>query len=160
MSGTTRLQRGLTVVETLIALAVLGIVTAAVVTTYMSSIRNNADSGRRTQSAQLLNLLGRRVAGGEAAMLPAVNSPLEWDYGELGDGIPELTGEGFANPELYRATITNLGDITLAGATRVRYQIEVCTRAAGSDQERCTSGFTASVIPNPPEDVSVLDGLN
>jgi prepilin-type N-terminal cleavage/methylation domain-containing protein len=156
----SHLQRGLTVVETLIALAVLGIVTAAVVTTYVGSIRNNADSGRRTQSAQLLNLLGRRVAGGEAAVLPAAGSPLAWDYGELLDNLPELPGDGFADPDLYRATITNLGEITLAGATRVRYSIEVCTRAIGGDQERCSTAFTASVIPNPAEDQNVLDGLN
>src|SRR5690606_34944777 len=64
-----RSRRGLTVVEVLVALVVLGIVTAAVMTTYVSSMRNNADSGRRTQSAQLLNALGRRVAGADSVVL-------------------------------------------------------------------------------------------
>ena len=39
--------RGLTVLEVLLAMVVLGIVTAAVMVTYVSSIRNNADAGRR-----------------------------------------------------------------------------------------------------------------
>ncbi len=160
MSSTHVAKQGLTVVEVLVALLVLGIVTAAVMVTYVSSIRNNADSGRRTQSAQLLNSLGRRVAGGDAYLLPAADTPLEWDYGELRLTFPELVGDGISDPDLYRATIRNLGDVTVAGISRVRYQVEVCTRATGDGSERCVSGFTASVPPNPPESGGGLPGLN
>lgn len=156
----TQLKRGLTVVEVLLALVVLGIVTAAVVTTYVGSIRNNADAGRRTQSAQLLNTLGRRIAGADAVVLAHPDDPLEWDYGELRGAFPELVGDGVSEPDLYRATITNLGTISLAGSQAVRYSITVCTQAQGSDAERCVDGFTASVPPSDAGSGGELPGIN
>ncbi len=156
----THRESGLTVVEVIIALVVIAIVTAAVVTTYVSSIRNNADAGRRTQSAQLLNSLGRRVAGADASVLAPEDSPLEWDYGELGASFPELTGDGVSEPGLYRATITNLGEVSLAGAAAVRYEIVVCTRATGESGERCLTGYTAGVEPSEAAGGGGLPGIN
>jgi len=156
-----RLRRGLTVVEVLVALVVLGIVTAAVMTTYISSMRNNADAGRRTQSAQLLNALGRRVAGADAVVLAQPGTPLEWAYGGLSSDFPELAGEGIADPDLYRATITNAGAITLASAETVHYSIVVCTRATGDATERCVAGDTAGPPPGPEgETPATLPGIN
>ena len=43
---------GLSVVEVLVAIVILGIVTAAIVTTYVSSIRNNADAGRGLRASR------------------------------------------------------------------------------------------------------------
>lgn len=156
----TRSSKGLTVVEVLLALVVLGIVTAAVLTTYLGSIRNNADSGRRTQSAQLLNTLGRRIAGADALVLAHPDDPLAWDYGELRGAFPELIGDGVSEPDLYRATITNLGNIALAGSQAVRYGVTVCTMAQGSDGELCVEGFTASVPPSAAGSGGELPGIN
>jgi len=154
-------RHGLTVVEVLVALVVLGIVTAAVTTTYVSSMRNNADAGRRTQSAQLLNALGRRVAGADAVVLAQPGTPLEWDYGALSNDFPELAGEGISDPALYRATITNVGAITLASAETVHYSIVVCTRATGEATERCVAGDTAGPPPGPEgETPATLPGIN
>ncbi len=154
-------KAGLTVVEVLVALVILGIVTAAVTTTYISSMRNNADAGRRTQSAQVLNALGRRVAGADAAVLAQAGTPLEWDYGELPSDFPELSGEGIADPDLYRATVTNVGAITLASAETVHYAIVVCTRATGDATERCVAGDTAGPPPGPVgETPAALPGIN
>ena len=141
-------KQGLTVVETLIAIAILGIITAAVTTTFTNSIRFNADAGKRTQSAQLLNYLGRRVAGGERLVLAEADRALEWAYGELGSAFPELSGEeGFANPDFYRASVTNMGEITLDSASIIHYRIEVCVRA--SSDESCVRGDTAGPPPIP-----------
>jgi len=156
-----RSRRGLTVVEVLVALVVLGIVTAAVMTTYVSSMRNNADSGRRTQSAQLLNALGRRVAGADSVVLAQPGTPIAWDYGELSNDFPELTGEGISDPGNYRATVSNLGTITLASAETVHYQVEVCTRATGDAAERCLTGNTAGPPPGPVGSTpTTLPGIN
>ncbi len=160
VGGNRRGQAGMTVVEVVIALVVIAVVTAAVVTTYVSSIRNNADSGRRTQSAQLLNSLGRRVAGADASVLAQADTPLEWDYGELSGSFPELTGDGVSEPDLYRAAITNLGAVSLAGADAVRYEIVVCTGATGTAGERCVTGYTAGAPPSEGGGGGELPGIN
>lgn len=143
---------GLSVVEVLVALAILGIVTAAVVTTYLGSIQTNADSGRRTQSAQILNSIGRRVAGGDTMSLAQPGTPIVLDYGELGSAYPEMRGDGVSDPSLYRVKITNIGVVSLESARVVHYQIEVCTQSFVSDEESCLIGNTASVAPGPPTD--------
>jgi Tfp pilus assembly protein PilE len=153
-------QLGLTVIETLVAITILGVVTAAVMTTYVSSMRNNADAGKRSQSAQVLNFLGRRVAGGESAVL-AGKTPKSWDYGELLTAFPELRQEeGFADPDHYRASVTNLGEISLASATAIHYRIEVCSHAQGSSGERCVQGDTAGPAPGDSVTTSGLPGIN
>lgn len=159
--ATYRRIAGLTVVEVLVALAVLGIVTAAITTTYISSIRHNSDAGMRTQSAQLLNGIGRRVAGSEGFVLPQAGTPIVLDYGEVGDMFSDLEGDGFADPDRHRLTITNLGAVTLGSAQVTHYQIEVCVRAQGSAAERCMVGNTAGPAPNPPGDPPApLPGIN
>lgn len=156
-----RLRDGLTLVEVLVALVILGIVTAAVMTTYISSIRNNADAGRRTQSAQVLNAMGRRVAGSDSLVLAQSGTPLTWNYGEIPNDFPELSGEGIADPGLYRATVTNLGTITLGAAETIHYEVTVCTRATGDAAERCLTGNTAGPPPGPPgSSTGALPGIN
>lgn len=154
-------SQGLTVVEALVAITILGIVTAAVMTAYVSSIRNNANAGQRTQSAQVLNFLGRRVAGGDNAVL-ADKTAKEWGYGDLLTAFPELDQEdGFANPDLYRASVTNLGAITLAGASAVHYHVEVCARPPGGGGESCVAGDTTGPVPNTASATPApLPGIN
>ena len=55
---------GLTLVEVLVAIAVLSLVLVAMNAVLLSSIRQTAISGSRTQAVQILNYLGRRVVGG------------------------------------------------------------------------------------------------
>lgn len=156
-----RWSDGLTVVEVLVAITVLGIVTATIATAYISSIRHNSDAGRRTQSAQMLNAVGRRVAGADSAVLAFADAPIEFDYGQLSTAFPELSGEGFASPELYRVTVSNQGAITLGQAQIIHYQITVCTRAQGEATERCVSGDTAGPPAVPEEGGSYgLPGIN
>jgi len=152
---------GLTIVEVLVAMAILGIVIAAVTSIYLSSIRNNADAGMRTQTAQILNTVGRRVAAAESGFTPA-DDPLIVDYGEMLSTFPELSHEeGFADAERYRFTVVNLGEVSLAGAVAIRYEIEVCTRAAGGQgTERCLTGQTAGPMPvDEDESGGPLEGV-
>jgi len=145
----------------LVALAILGIVTAAILTTYVGSIRANSDAGRKTQSVQILNAMGRRVAGADPIVLAQSGTPLTWDYGGLKTSFPELTGDGAANPDLYRATVTNAGVVTLGNAEVTHYTVEVCTRSRAEGAENCVSGDTAGVPPGPSGDEPTgLPGVN
>lgn len=152
---------GLSVIEVLVALAVLGIVTAAILTTYLGSIRTNSDSGRRTQSVQIMNAIGRRVAGADPAVLAQPGTPLAWGYGQLKSGFPELTGDGIADPDLYRVVVTNLGAVTLGAAQVIHYSVETCTRSRANGAESCVTGDTAGVPPGPEGDEPTgLPGVN
>jgi type II secretory pathway pseudopilin PulG len=141
---------GLTVVEVLVAIAVLGIVTAAVTGVYVSSIRHNSDSGLRTQIAHILNAAGRRVAGADSLLLAQVGEPLEWEYGQLRADFPDMSGDGFADPDRVRLTVTNVGTVRLGTAEVTIYEVTVCGRAQVGAQELCITGRTASVPPGPP----------
>ncbi|HZJ10125.1 MAG TPA: hypothetical protein VFD39_10550 [Trueperaceae bacterium] len=134
-------RAGLTVLEVLLALAVLAILGATFTTAVVGNLRHTTVSGQRTQSAQVLNYLGRRVAGGDEAVLPAVGESLAWDYGELGTAFADLQGgDGFAEPGRYRAEIVASGTVTTVGATVVQYDLSVCFR--NQEAESCTRGTT------------------
>lgn len=148
-------------IEVLVALAILGIVTAAILTTYIGSIRANSDAGRRTQSVQILNAMGRRVAGADSAVLPQSATPLTWGYGALKTSFPELTGDGISDPDLYRLSITNLGAVKLGNAQVIHYRVEVCTQSSRQGEENCVTGDTAGVPPGPIGDEPTgLPGVN
>lgn len=101
---------GLTLVEVLVAIAVLSLVLVAMNAVLLSSIRQTAISGSRTQAVQILNYLGRRVVGGETALLPPSGTAKVYDYGSLGAAFPDLPREvRFADPALYKAEIANRG---------------------------------------------------
>lgn len=141
--------KGLTVVEVLVAIAILGIATAILATTSVSSIRNNAVSGSRTQATQVLNYLGRLVASADAVLFS--NEDLAWDYGTLRDHFTELGEEtGRADTNLYRASIEELGSVGIGSATMTHYRVNVCWQVVG--EEHCIAGDTAGpeYIPGDP----------
>src|SRR5690606_37814562 len=105
-------------------LAVLG---ATFTTAILCNLRRTTTAGQRTQSSQVLNYLGRRVAGGDAAVLPTLGESLTWDYGQLGIAFPDLqSGEGFAEPERYQAQVVASGTVSVAGSNLVQYDLQVC----------------------------------
>jgi len=57
-----RSSLGLTVVEVMLALAVIGIITAAFTTAVVGNLRHGQVTGARTEAVQVLNYLGRRAA--------------------------------------------------------------------------------------------------
>ena len=119
-------------------LAILG---ATFTTAMLGNLRHTTVSGQRTQAAQVLNYLGRRVAGGDALVLPTMGNSLTWDYGDLASTFVDLDGgEGFAEPERYRVAIAASGTVSVAGASVVQYDIDVCFENQGG--ESCVRGTT------------------
>lgn len=142
-------RSGLTMIEVIVAIAILGIAVAVLATTAASSIRNNAISGERTQATQVLNYLGRLVAGADPILF--ADADLKWGYGQLRGSFIELTKEvGRANPDLYRAQVQDLGWIGIGDAQMVHYRVSVCWMAAGNEQ--CVRGDTAGpeIIEDDP----------
>lgn len=131
---------GLSLVEVLIAIAILGIAVAILATTTLSSVQNNNVSGSRTQATQVLNYLGRLVAGGDRIMFE--HEDLEWSYGALGSAFSELSVEaGRADPSLYRAEVEDLGWIGIGDAEMLHFRVTVCWMSSGN--EHCVVGNTA-----------------
>lgn len=157
---TPRGQHGLTLVEVIIALAIVAVIATILMTTVASSFRIDRASGERTQAAQYLNYLGRRISGGHRAALPDVaESSVAWAYGELPAAFDDLTAKGgFADPDRYRASVSIDGDVSLPSASVVHYVIDVCWR--GSDGEHCVTGHTGGPPPAASDAPPPLPGLN
>lgn len=155
-----RAAAGLTLLEVILALAVLAILGATFTTAMLGNLRHTTVAGQRTQAAQVLNYLGRRVAGGDTVVLPLLGESLTWEYGELGTSFVDLEdGEGFAEPERYRVEIAASGTISVAGATVVQYDLDVCFQ--NQDGESCVNGTTlgAPALPGPGT-TPPLPGIN
>lgn len=142
-------NNGLSMVEVLIALAVVGIVVAVLTTATLSSVRNTATAGGRTQATQVLSYLGRLVAGGDNILFQ--NEELEWGYGELGGHFTELTREARrADPALYRAEVITVQDVIFHSVTMPLYRVSVCWMTSGS--ESCVTADTIGPEYDPVEE--------
>jgi len=154
MSTARRLRDGFTLVEVILAIAVLAIVLVAVSTTIVSSIQHNVTSGSRSQASQVLNYFGRRIAGGEIDSLGGT----EWDYGELPGAFQDLTRESnLADSALYSAEVEQLPNIGLGDTAIPHYRITVCWD--GANGESCVSGDTAGAGPGSTSG-ELLPGIN
>jgi prepilin-type N-terminal cleavage/methylation domain-containing protein len=152
------MKRGLTLIEVLVALLILGVAVAILSIALLGSVRQTDRFGARTQASDFLSYLGRQVTAGEVAALPFANAPLAWDYGELAAAFPELAAEGRADPARYRASIERIAPIAFAGAEAVQYRIAVCTTAASG--EACVEGTTLGPDALDRGPASLLPGLN
>ncbi len=154
MSTIRRFRDGFTLVEVILAIAVLAIVLVAVSTTIVSSIQHNLASGSRSQASQVLNYFGRRIAGGEIDSLGVT----EWDYGELPGAFQDLTRESnLADSALYRAEVEQLPSMVLGATAVPHYRITVCWD--GANGESCVSGDTAGAGPGSTSG-ELLPGIN
>jgi len=154
MNMARKLRDGFTLVEVILAIAVLAIVLVAVSTTIVSSIQHNVTSGSRSQASQVLNYFGRRIAGGEIDNLGGT----EWDYGELPGAFQDLTRESnLADSALYRAEIAQLPSMALGATAVPHYRITVCWE--GANGESCVSGDTAGAGPGSTSG-ELLPGIN
>lgn len=151
--GRERVQ-GLTMIEVMIAIAVLAIVLAAVAWASMSSIRQNSLAGVKTQAVQVLNYFGRRLAGGDSMDLSA----MVWNYGELGAAFDDLESDSRDfDPDRFRVTISSPATMGIASAQISLYRIEVCWSAAAN--ETCVSGDTGGP-PISDSGGALLPGIN
>lgn len=147
-------RSGFTLVEVILAIAVLAIVLAAVAITMVSSMQHNFASGSRSQASQVMNYLGRRVAGGEISNL----GDTEWDYGALATAFGDLTRENnLANPDLYRADIAQMPSIGIGDTSIPHYRVRVCWLDGAG--ETCVEGHTAGPGPGG-ESGEMLPGIN
>lgn len=137
-------RMGLTIVEVLVALVLIAVAVAVLATTTISSFRQDANAAGRTQAVQLLNYLGRLASSSDVALLSSAQT---WDYGELRSAFQEISAEaGRANPDLYRATIEEVGSAGIGSSSANLYEVTVCWRIG--DQENCVEGTTAG-LPIP-----------
>lgn len=156
---------GITLLEVVLALAILAVLGAVFSTSILSNLRHTTVSGQRTQAAQALNYFGRRVAGGDPVVLPtAVGSAITWDYDELADAFDDLSGsDGFADADRYRVTVTAANEVSLFSgadlASVVQYDIQVCFQNQGA--ESCVSGTTLGAPASAPAgETPPLPGIN
>lgn len=138
-------QRGMTLVEVLVAITVLGVALAAFTGVMLQSQRTNSEAGIRTQAVQLLNYLGRRAATSDPAVVPIPpETERSWVVGTLGRTyFADLNTAGI-DLNLFSAAVTNRGPVPFAGITGVEYRIEVCWRHLGGS---CVVGTTISRAP-------------
>lgn len=143
-----RLNRGFTIIEVLISLAILLIAVTILSSTVIGSVRTDRNSGQRTQAVQFLNYIGRYAVEGNAKVIPPVaDTTKNLAYGTFKTTFPEvLEQDGFSDPDLYKATITRAATVTLAGMIGTQYDITVCWRDGSG--ETCVAGTT--VGPDAP----------
>ncbi len=153
-------ERGLSIVEVLVALAVVGVAVALLSTALVGSVRQTDRSGARTQTTQYLEFLGRQVAGGSSAVLAPAGAPLAWGYGQLGTAFPDLLSGGTrrADAERYRAEVAQVGAVNFVGATAIQYRITVCAQDLSG--ESCVVGITVGPPPSAGGAPPLLPGIN
>jgi prepilin-type N-terminal cleavage/methylation domain-containing protein len=157
----TRRNQGLTIIEVIVALAILSIVLAAFSTSVVGSMKQNSSSGSRTGAVRFLDHLGRLVVEGDSNVLPTNSStPRSWSYGSL-DTLPELSNKGgFGDPNLYKAKVTagtQPSWATSEGLALTAYTLEVCWKNSGKDTCVRATGVgpvLGSSSANPPVDVN------
>lgn len=132
-----RSAAGLTLLETIVAIAVVSIVLGALATVSTSSLRESRAGNFKTQSTQILDTVGRRIAGGEdASLLPDAGEEVQLDSDELSD----LTHMDLTEAAGFELTIENVGTFTVSTSQLAQYLVTVCY--AGSEGERCVAGAT------------------
>ncbi len=134
--GTTR--EGFTLLETIVAIAICAVVLTALTTVSVSSLRIGRDGNFKIQATQVLDTVGRRVAGGmDPELLPAQDESIAVGYGEVDDLVS--FGETPWS-DAFRVTIARDGSVMVGASSMARYRIEVCHRSG--DDERCVRGTT------------------
>ena len=153
-------RRGLTIVEVLVALVVIVVAFTILSTALVSNLQQTQRAGTRTQTTQYLAYFGRKVAGGDPAVLAPAGAPLVWAYGALGAAFDDLPSGGgdLADAARYRAEIEQAGAVAFVGASAVHYRITVCTTA--NTGESCTTGNTLGPPPTPGGTPPLLPGIN
>jgi len=132
-----RTQEGLTLLETVVAIAICSLVLVALATTAVSSLRESRSGNSKIQATQVLDTIGRRIAGGDDdALLPSEDTPVTLTAAQLGS----LTDIALTDVMDMTVQITNEGDFEIGDTTLFRYQVEVCYGSSGG--RRCVTGQT------------------
>lgn len=133
---------GLTLLETVVAIAICGVILATMATVATGSLRENRTGNFKIQATQVLDTLGRRIAGGDdPTLIATTGTPIELSSGE----ITALTNIALTDVMELEAVITNRGTYSIGTTSLARYEIEVCYAAAGAP--RCVVGTTLGRRP-------------
>lgn len=128
---------GLTLLETVIAIAICGIVLAALSTVATGSLRETRSGNHKTQATQVLDTVGRRIAGGnDLSLLPSVSEPLSLD----GAAVDAMMGLNQFREGAFRVVVSNEGQFRVGNTVLYRYRIEACYDTGGNEQ--CVVGRT------------------
>lgn len=132
-----RRQEGLTLLETVIAIGVCAIVLGMLATVSTSSLRESRQGNHKTQATQVLDTLGRRIAGGQdSSVLISSGTTISLS----GEEIDTMMGLNAFREAAFTATIANTGTFTIGTTRMYRYVVRVCYTAVGN--ERCVEGVT------------------
>ena len=135
------MNKGLTIVEVLIALSIVGVIIGVFSTALTANLRASQKTGTQGQAVQLLGYIGQKVAEGDSNLLPAINQSKSWDYGQLSSTFADLaSATGFDNQDDYKITVTHNGTVRVSTAILADYLIEVCNNSANGSS--CIQGTT------------------
>ncbi len=132
-----RSSAGLSLLEVIVAIAVCGIILAALSTVMISSLQESNRGNHRTQATQVLDTVGRRIAGGlDQSTLVAAGGSITLTGAQI-DDIMNLRSfrDGAFSVEIRNAGVFTLGTTRLS-----EYVIEVCYQAAAA--VNCVTGTT------------------
>ena len=145
-----RSDKGLTLIEVLVAVAILGVISTLFASSMVSSLSHTRSTASQIDATSILNYVGRVAAGGASRTLPFSpdDKTKTWDYGKLTSDFPEIkSGDTkIRSADLYKVTVSAPEIIAIGSAQVVRYALVVCWRQANAD--KCISGDTAGPMPS------------
>lgn len=136
--NSVRSVQGLTVLETVVAIAVCAIVLGGLAVVSSSALREGRAGTYKTQSTQILSAVGRQIAGGEDYSLLL---PTGEDMALTGSDLASRFDTGQYGSDEFEVVIANSGSVSIGTSILDRYEITVCATAAGTT-ERCVTGIT------------------
>jgi prepilin-type N-terminal cleavage/methylation domain-containing protein len=152
-------RTGLTIIEVMIALVIIGVLLAILSPAVIQSMRQTSITGQATQAVQIMNYLSRRLAANHTAVTPSgMSQPLEWNYGQLkskfGKDLQNDNTEGVDNPDNYKVKVEIIEVVTWLGIELNKYRITVCFQ---NPDEKCLQSLTLSPPDiNPPTSTSYV----
>lgn len=138
-------RQGLTLVEVIMALAIIGVLVGVFATSLSSNLGVTANTNQRSQSSQILGQLSRKIIDNDPLVLTNPGTDLTWGYAQLGALFPNLaTQAGSSDINKYRAEISIVGNATVGVTSLAVYQITLCFQAENEVcQDVTTFGLTA-----------------
>jgi type II secretory pathway pseudopilin PulG len=153
------LRKGISIIEVIMAVSVIAIMFAVLTPALIDNSKRTAQTGELIQASLMLNYFVRQVVGGNSLVLAKDTTPVSWNYGALSSSALGLSTEkDLGNPNLYKVTISNQGEITVLTASATQYQIDICFKRASD--ETCINAKTLGPASTATGAGRVLPGIN